>query len=63
MSSGYKINKYGTKRWYNSKREFHREDGPAVEYANGYKVWYLNGKKYSQEEWLTKMRKIKLAKL
>ena len=22
----------------------HREDGPAIEYANGDKIWYLNGK-------------------
>ena len=23
---------------------YHRTDGPAVEYANGNKYWYLNGK-------------------
>ena len=35
------IDKYGNKSWYlNGKR--HREDGPAVEWANGDKVWYLN---------------------
>jgi hypothetical protein len=32
----------GTKYWYlNDKR--HREDGPAIEYANGSKAWYING--------------------
>jgi hypothetical protein len=25
---------------------FHREDGPAVEYPNGYKVWYINGRRH-----------------
>jgi len=30
----------------------HREDGPAVEYSNGSKYWYLNGKEYSEQEYL-----------
>lgn len=25
---------------YNSKKEFHREGGPAIEYSNGNKSWY-----------------------
>ena len=36
----------GTKHYY-SDREMkirHREDGPAVEYANGDKSWFINGK-------------------
>jgi len=28
--------------WY-LNGELHREDGPAVEEANGYKAWYING--------------------
>lgn len=28
----------------------HREDGPAIEYANGKKSWYLNDKKISLYE-------------
>ena len=28
----------------------HRVDGPAVEYADGTKYWYMNGKNYSKEE-------------
>jgi hypothetical protein len=36
--------------WY-YKGKVHREDGPAIDYPNGYKAWYLNGIKYSQEEW------------
>jgi hypothetical protein len=27
---------------------FHRVDGPAIEYANGDKEWYLNGKRHRQ---------------
>lgn len=34
--------------WYlNGKK--HREDGPAVEYANGDKYWYLNGKCHRED--------------
>jgi hypothetical protein len=38
-----KIDEYGTKRWYINNK-LHREDGPAVECADGYKAWYINGK-------------------
>jgi hypothetical protein len=37
------IDKYGNKRWYNEKSQIHREDGPAIEYADGDKEWRLNG--------------------
>ena len=33
----------GTKTW-TLNGNLHREDGPAVEYVSGDKVWYLNGK-------------------
>jgi len=39
------IDKYGTKRYYINK-VLHREDGPAVEYANGDKIWYKNGERH-----------------
>ena len=42
------IDTVGTKEWYlNGQR--HREDGPAVEYANGDKYWYLNGKLHRED--------------
>ena len=38
----------GTKEWYlNGQR--HREDSPAIEYANGNKKWYLNGKLHRED--------------
>ena len=40
----YIIDEYGDKIWRNSKGERHRTDGPAVEFANGDKIWYINGK-------------------
>ena len=38
----------GTNRWYIND-QLHREDGPAVEYANGDKHWYLNGQHVSEQ--------------
>ncbi len=29
--------------YYNEQSVYHREDGPAIEYANGYKSWIVNG--------------------
>ena len=37
------VDKDGTHRYYNSAWQYHRENGPAVEYANGEKWWYQNG--------------------
>ena len=33
---------YGTIWYYNDLNQYHREDGPAVEYADGNKRWYRN---------------------
>jgi hypothetical protein len=33
----------GTRCYYNNAGELHRDDGPAVEYADGLKYWYQNG--------------------
>ena len=38
------IDDEGTKRWINKSGELHREDGPAVEYVDGTKIWIQNGK-------------------
>jgi hypothetical protein len=46
-----RINENGNKLYY-SDREMtvlHREDGPAVEWADGYKAWYLNGKRHRED--------------
>ena len=45
------VNEYGDKLHY-SDREMkiqHREDGPAIERANGYKAWYSNGKLHRED--------------
>ena len=38
----------GSKHWYLNGKH-HREDGPAIEDANGYKAWYLNGKHHRED--------------
>jgi len=39
-----KIDENGNTLYYNEQNELHRLDGPALEYANGSKVWLQNGK-------------------
>ena len=47
-----KVDVDGTVRYYNEEGEKHRLDGPAVEWSNGYKEWYIEGKCYKTEkEW------------
>ena len=36
------------KRWY-LNHKLHREDGPAIEYADGHKEWWLNGKLHRED--------------
>jgi hypothetical protein len=43
------VNQFGT--YYLLNGQWHREDGPAAEYANGTKYWYLQGKEYTEEEY------------
>jgi len=42
----YVVSHQGITRYYKDKSMtvLHRLDGPAIEYANGRKVWYVNGK-------------------
>ena len=40
------VDKDKTIRWYNEKGHFDRLDGPAIEYANGYKAWWVDGKRH-----------------
>ena len=38
------VDTYGNIRYYNKKGQYHRLDGPAVEYSDGTKDWYQNGR-------------------
>jgi len=44
------VDEYKNIRWYKwETNEFHREDGPAVEYADGNKYWWLNDKLHRED--------------
>ena len=38
----------GTVRYYDDKGRPHREDGPAVQYANGDEYWYYQGSRHRE---------------
>jgi len=45
------INEYGSKRYYSDRDMtiLHREDGPAIEWHNGDRYWYINGKLHRED--------------
>ena len=45
MKNGLIIDPNGNKHWYLND-QYHRVDGPAVEYADGSKSWYLNNQRH-----------------
>ena len=53
-----KVYANGSKEW-NLNGDLHREDGPAIEHADGYKSWYLNNVKYTEEEHYNKLNPAK----
>ena len=49
MKNGLILDNNGNHFWYKDDL-LHREDGPAIEYANGYyKKWYINGKMHRED--------------
>ena len=36
----------GTRWYYNAANQLHRENGPAIEYADGAKRWYQNSRRH-----------------
>ena len=40
------INEHGDKVWRNKEGNWHRIGGPAIEYSNGTKYWFDNGKQH-----------------
>jgi hypothetical protein len=43
-----KVDERGIKRWHLNDK-LHREDGPAIEHADGTKFWFLNGKRHRED--------------
>ena len=44
------------KYWY-FKNRLHRINGPACEYSNGNKAWYLDGLQYNRKEYYLELLK------
>jgi hypothetical protein len=38
-----RTDKYGNREWRNSEGDLHRADGPAIEYTDGGREWWVNG--------------------
>ena len=61
--TGCLIDKDNDKAWYQGG-EYHREDGPAVELADGNRYWWFNDRRYTTEQqWKIAMRKIKIERI
>ena len=43
------VSNYGSKEWRIGGK-LHRLDGPAIEYRDGTKAWYINGKEFTELE-------------
>ena len=40
-------------------RRYHRTDGPAIEYSDGGKAWWIDGKRYIEEEYNELIQEVK----
>jgi hypothetical protein len=49
------VGENGDKRWYLNGK-FHREDGPAIEYADGTKYWFINDQPLTEAEFNTRTK-------
>ena len=65
IESIIEVAKNGTKRWYNKELlerqrtyQIHREDGPAIEWADGDISWALRGNQYFEfDKWCKDLNK------
>ena len=59
MKYEVEVTKYNT-IWRNPEtKQLHRLDGPAIEWSNGTKYWYVEGKGYSENEFNDLSPKVK----
>jgi hypothetical protein len=40
---------YGNRYWYNSQGQLHRKDGPACEYSNGTRAWWVADQRHREQ--------------
>ena len=53
-----KVFKDGTKHWYLGNKR-HREDGPAMDFADGSKLWFLDDVMMTEARHKAKMKPVK----
>ena len=53
------VDDFGTRRYYNSAGQVHRNDGPAVIYAGVARGWFLHGVEYAEQKYHARLRKPK----
>ena len=51
------VNEFGTRVYRNSSGERHRHHGPAVEWADGTRRWYLNGEYLTEREFHERIKR------
>ena len=62
MSNNVKV--YSDKIVYYNEEGFHHNlNGPAVKWFDGDKEWWINGKQYTESEFLLKTRQSKINKV
>jgi len=49
LNKRYTIDCAGSKIWSNKEGQYHREDGPAIEWKNGSTFWYINDKVHRED--------------
>ena len=54
-----KVNDDGTREWFQND-ERHRLNGPAFEGVDGYKAWYIDGIKLTEEEFNNRNNKVEV---
>ena len=57
-----RVEKSATYYYKTYRGKLHREDGPAIEYKDGYKEWYLNDKELTKEEFDEYLKKKEIKK-
>ena len=60
MKSKLTVYDNGDKVWKLPSGDLHREDGLAIEFLSGFKIWWINGIQYTEQDYKYKTRSIKL---
>jgi hypothetical protein len=63
MKSKLTTTEYGGKIWKLPNGDYHRENGPAIVYSDGYKSWWIDGIMYTEQKHRYEMRCRKLKQL